>query len=68
MSKLKPCPFCGCTSLWLNLDAWDDATVECNECDAVGPRVSLGYAGGSEVKAKAMAVEAWNNRAEEKPA
>jgi Lar family restriction alleviation protein len=65
---LKPCPFCGSTSLWHGLDAWTCAVVECNECDAIGPYISLGQAGGSSDKARAMAAEAWNRRSEAVPA
>ena len=62
MIDLIPCPFCGCESLWLRLDEWSCAAVECNKCDAVGPRVSLGRADGDEEKARQMAAELWNTR------
>lgn len=65
---LKPCPFCGSTNLCIGFNVWDCAAVECNECDAIGPYVSMRRAGGSAAKAKAMAAEAWNQRVEEKPA
>jgi Lar family restriction alleviation protein len=65
---LKPCPFCGCTSLWRGFDELDCAVVECNECEAIGPSISLGQAGGSVDKALSMAAEAWNRRAEAVPA
>jgi Lar family restriction alleviation protein len=65
---LKPCPFCGNTSLWLGLDEWTCAVVECDKCDATGPYISMGAAGGSADKAQVMAAEAWNRRAEAVPA
>ena len=34
MSDLKPCPFCGCSNVFL---VEDDAWVECYQCDACGP-------------------------------
>jgi len=61
MDELLPCPFCGCTSLWVHMDEWDGAVVECNLCDGVGPRVNLAEASDPEVR-KQMAIELWNTR------
>ena len=61
-TDLKPCPFCGCASLWLRMDEWSCAAVECNQCDAIGPYVTLGSADGDEDKALAMAAELWSKR------
>lgn len=61
MPELMPCPFCGCMSLWVHLDEWDAAAVECNLCDCVGPRVNLAETSDPEMR-KQIAIELWNAR------
>lgn len=72
--KLKPCPFCGSTSLkieskhngshyWIGTHS---ATVRCNKCHARGGTASCKvekgkYSADSETEMKA--IEAWNRRA-----
>lgn len=71
--KLKPCPFCGSTSLkieskhngqWCNTGT-HSATVRCNKCHARGSTASS-KAGKSvhtaSDEAKSKAVELWNRR------
>ena len=51
----KPCPFCGCTDVYLGENPiWDEWEVFCDECRA----------SGSLHAEKADAVTAWNRRSE----
>lgn len=59
--KLLPCPYCGCDSLWVHLDEYDAAVIECNQCDGVDPRINLAEANDPEVR-KQMVIELWNTR------
>jgi hypothetical protein len=61
MPEIPHCPFCGCVSLWVHLDEYDNAVVECNQCDAVGPRVSQAETSDPEVR-KQIAIELWSTR------
>jgi Lar family restriction alleviation protein len=60
--NLKPCPFCGCTSLWLHIDNWNCAVVECDNCDAVGPIARPSSLPDDEKLAEAARL--WNQRQE----
>lgn len=67
--ELKPCPFCGCTTL--SIYAWDiqpddfhSAHVSCCDCEARGPEANT--ADGwlpSKDEAKEEATILWNRRA-----
>lgn len=72
-SELKPCPFCGSTSLKVESKhngQWSDhgthsATVRCNKCHARGGTASSKagkniYTASEEAKNKA--IELWNRR------
>lgn len=72
-NELKPCPFCGSTSLKVESKhngQWHDsgthsATVRCNKCHARGSTASSKagkrvYSASEEAKAKA--IELWNRR------
>lgn len=64
MTSLEPCPFCGSVKLWIGLNIWDEAVVECmnDGCCAIGPCVNAGMSGGSVEVALNMAANAWNKR------
>ena len=76
MSELKPCPFCGSTSLKIEskhngTHYWTgtrSATVRCNKCHARGGtascKVEIGKYSADEVT-KSQAIDAWNRRAGE---
>ena len=67
MSELLPCPFCGCTAIYVThtnyYDPEDTVSIFCNGCKA---HVTLeqNEAEGINEKTKAAAIEAWNTRAE----
>jgi Lar family restriction alleviation protein len=64
LEPLKPCPFCGSSSVALSPDAdsEDYAWVECKECQAGGPIAQFGERpqGGADLTIEARA--AWNKR------
>lgn len=73
-NKLKPCPFCGSTSLKIESKhhgQWSETgthsiTVRCNKCHARGGSASSKagkniYTASAEAEAKA--IELWNTRA-----
>ena len=67
MSELLPCPFCGCTAIYVTrthyYDPEDTVSIFCNGCKA---HVTLeqNEAEGINEKTEAEAIEAWNTRAE----
>ena len=72
MTKLKPCPFCGRSHGLLIASIQhrlDDVTFEQWSvfCDASGDKVGCGASCGYH-STKAEAIEAWNRRADSKPA
>jgi Lar family restriction alleviation protein len=67
MNEIKPCPFCGCDSVWVHLDDWGGAVAECNECDARGPlahptSVSRILVSPPDEDKLALAAELWNRQ------
>jgi len=56
----SPCPFCGSVRLWPHTDEWDCAFVQCDDCDACGPRVRRASLTDEEMLAKA--VRLWKER------
>ena len=76
MAGLKPCPFCGSTSLKVEskhngTHYWTgthSATVRCNKCHARGSTASCKVDTnryGADEETKRKAIEAWNRRAED---
>ena len=65
-AELLPCPFCGCTAIYVThtnyYDPEDTVSIFCNGCKA---HVTLeqNEAEGINEKTKAEAIEAWNTRA-----
>ncbi|MBQ6240895.1 MAG: Lar family restriction alleviation protein [Firmicutes bacterium] len=65
--KLKPCPFCGCTDIYITFEHGyldDSAIVFCNNCK-VSVKVEENDQEGFNEKTAKRAVEAWNRRASE---
>lgn len=65
--KLKPCPFCGSTWLYITTEhGWlDDSTVIfCNSCKA-SVKLEENDQEGMTEETKRKAVEAWNKRVQE---
>lgn len=64
-ATLKPCPFCGCTAIYVThtnyYDTEDTVSIFCNGCKA---HVTLeqNEAEGINEKTKSEAIEAWNTR------
>ena len=74
MNELKPCPFCGSTSLKveskhngrLYYTGTHSATVRCNKCHARGGTASCKVEKGkhrADGDTEKRAIEAWNRRA-----
>ena len=75
--KLKPCPFCGSTSLKLEskhngthyYTGTHSATVRCNKCHARGGtasvKVEVVKRGRIDEETKRKAIDAWNRRADD---
>lgn len=65
MSELKPCPFCGCTAIYVThthyYDDEDTVCVFCNGCKSV-VMLESNEAEGINDKTRAEAIEAWNTR------
>lgn len=56
MTKLKPCPFCGSTDIFVHVDPHDGAdVVECWDCNA----------NIASLNSKSDAIRGWNKRAKE---
>lgn len=76
MSKLLPCPFCGSSDVKIYYNEYGcresryDGYVECNTCDAVGPRIdtpAIEVVDGKHVvrsdsDIKELIVNKWNHR------
>ena len=68
--QLKPCPFCGCTDIYITFEHGyldDSAIVFCNNCK-VSVKVEENDQEGFNEKTAKRAVEAWNRRAGEQDA
>ena len=69
MSETKPCPFCGSYATYatsLHRDGRYEVHIECQECGAMGPSVSMREHYGCRYpmeSAAACALVLWNNRA-----
>lgn len=72
-NKLKPCPFCGSTSLKIEIkhngtlyySGTLSATVRCNKCHARGGTASCKVEKGkycADNETEGRAIEAWNRR------
>jgi Lar family restriction alleviation protein len=67
MSELLPCPFCGCTAIYVThthyYEPEDTVSIFCNGCKT---HVTLesNEAEGISSETKATAIEAWNTRVE----
>ena len=66
MNELKPCPFCGCTAIYVThthyYDDEDTVCMFCNGCKSV-VMLESNEAEGINDKTRAEAIEAWNTRA-----
>lgn len=62
--KLKPCPFCGCSAIYLTFERGyldDSAIVFCNGCK-VSVKVESNDQEGITAETNQRAIEAWNRR------
>ena len=77
-TTLKPCPFCGGTSLKIEskhngthyYTGTHSATVRCNKCHARGGTASCKVEKGkynADEETKQRAIEAWNRRVNDDP-
>lgn len=77
-NELKPCPFCGSTSLKIEskhhgthyYSGTHSATVRCNKCHARGGTASCKVEKGkysADRETEQRAIEAWNRRADRAP-
>lgn len=67
MTDLLPCPFCGCTAIYVtHTHYYDDEDTVCVFCNGCKAHVILeqNEAEGINEKTKAEAIAAWNTRAE----
>jgi hypothetical protein len=67
MSNIKPCPFCGCATVWIG-DARGQVFVEClgPHCGMRGPKVYAREMHGHDLAwVEAEALRRWDERAGE---
>lgn len=57
--ELKPCPFCGGTTLTIVDERVNEYAVWCESCDAMGPSTDF------DERDKFKAVDLWNKRVNE---